>query len=338
MALSRDKQIIIGVVVLAGLGGLVYRQAQQDKKMGTAAAVQQELPSVAAPDDLDKISITNGDKGEVVLEKKDDKWLVTKPVEAPANQENVKQLLSNLKELKAKETVATNVTDDLKKTYELDPSKAVRVVGYKGGEQKVDNTFGKWGGRGQMMMTGDKPNIYAASGYSSYLYTREVKNWRDTEIFRFDDANASQVTLENKAGVFSFTKGDKGWAATLKGQPLPRFDEEKVKDLLRNLHALNADDFADGKTPADTGLDAPEATITVQLKDNAGKYVLKVGKTQSGTARYARKEGSDTIYVIPGWVADWAVADASKFQKAADAGAAKPATAAMDDDGHGHGH
>ena len=41
-----------------------------------------------------------------------------------------------------------------------------------------------------MMMTGDNPAIYAAKGYSSYLYAREVKAWRDTEIFKFEDGNA----------------------------------------------------------------------------------------------------------------------------------------------------
>jgi hypothetical protein len=343
MAQSREKQIIIGVVVLAALGGLVYRQAQQDKTMGTAASVSADLPSIAGSDDIDKISITNGDKGEVVLEKKDEKWRVTKPVDAPANQDNVKQLVSNLKELKAKEVIATNVTDDLKKTYELDASKAVHVQAWKGGDKKVDNYFGKYGGRGQMMMAADKPSIFGATGYSSYLYTREAKGWRETEIFRFEDTAANSVSIENKAGPFVFTKGEKGWTGTFKGKPIERFEEEKVKDLLRNFHSLNADDFGDGKSASDTGLGEPESTVSISVKESDKKYVLKVGKTQSGTARYAQKEGNDTIYVIPSWAADWAVAEPSKFQKPADAGAPKPAAApgalGMPADPHGgHGH
>src|SRR4051812_35400530 len=109
MALSRDKQILIGVVALAGLGGLVYRQVKVDAQKGTTAAVSADLPTISASDDVDKLSITNGDKPEVVLEKKGDKWFVTKPVNAPANQQNVKSVLDNLKELKAKETIATDV-------------------------------------------------------------------------------------------------------------------------------------------------------------------------------------------------------------------------------------
>ena len=91
----------------------------------------------------------------------------------------------------------------------------------------MDDTFGKSGSRGEMVMVADKPAIYAAKGFSVSLYNREQKGWRDTEIFKFDDANASSVTIENTHGAFSFTKGDK-WAGTFKGQPIDRFDDAKV--------------------------------------------------------------------------------------------------------------
>ena len=61
--------------------------------------------------------------------------------------------------------------------------------------------------------------------------------------------------------------------------------------------------------------------VTVQLKDNAGRFSLKVGKVSTGSNRWAVKDGSKTIYSIPSYSADWAVAEVTKFQKAADAGA-----------------
>ncbi|MGH7281276.1 MAG: DUF4340 domain-containing protein, partial [Polyangiaceae bacterium] len=177
--------------------------------------------------------------------------------------------------------------------------------------------------RGQMMMTGDRPGVFAASGYSSYLYTREVKNWRDTEIFKFDDANVIQISFEEKDKTLSFTKASDKWAGTVKGSPIERLDEEKVKDAIRVFKGLTADDFGDGKTPADTGLDKPASTVTIQLKDNAGKYILHVGNTSSGTNRYAQKDGSDTIYIVGTAVGDWATADVAKFQKLPDGGTVK---------------
>jgi hypothetical protein len=324
MALSRDKQILIAVVVLGGLGAAVYVQQKKDAKVGVESISAVELPTIGGSEDLDKFEITNGEKGQVVLEKKDDKWWVTKPVNALANSANVKQLIDNLKELKTTEVVANNATDDVKKSYELDAGKAVHIVGYKAGDKKVDDYFGKSGSRGEMMMVEGKNNVYSATGYAVYMYNREVKGWRDTEIFKFDDATANTATVDNAHGLFSFTKGTDKWVGTFKGKPIERYDEDKVKSLLTTFKALNAEDFADGKSASDTGLDKPEATVTITLKDNAGTFVLHVGKVSSGTSRYAEKDGSSTIFIIGSTPSDYATTDVGKFQKALDGGASKP--------------
>ena len=323
--MSRDRKIVIGVVVLAALGGLVYRQMNVDAKKGAPTTSSAELPEIKGPDDVDKISITNGEKGEVVLEKQNDAWMVVKPVHAKANQQSVKSLLDNVKELKAKEVIAPTADDQLKKDYNLDPAHAVHIVTYKGADKKMDDWFGKSGSRGEMMMVEGKPGVYSASGYSSYLYNKGASEWRDKEIFKFDDANVTSMMITNKTGKFSFTKGDK-WAGTLNGKPIDRLDEDKVKQALGAFKNLNADDFADEKkTPADTGLDKPEAEVTIALKDNAGTYHLNVGKVSSGTSHYAQKEGEPTVYTIGSFSGDWAMADDKKFQKAlpTDAGASK---------------
>src|SRR5689334_21131215 len=198
--MERSTQIWIGVVVLAALAGGVYKVSKDDAQKGSATTTSADLPDLKAPDDIDKISITNADKGEVVLEKKgagaEAKWEVTKPVQAPANQTNVKQLLDNLKELKAKEVITSAPSEDQKKEFQFEKDKAVKVQTFKGSDKKLDATFGKSGARGQMAMVEGKPSIYAVAGYSSYVYAREVKGWRDTEILKYDDANVSQVTIE----------------------------------------------------------------------------------------------------------------------------------------------
>jgi hypothetical protein len=137
------------------------------------------------------------------------------------------------------------------------------------------------------------------------------------------------VTIENKNGKFSFTKDGEKWAGTLKGKAIERLDEEKPKEMVRYFKALMADDFGDDKkTGADTGLDKPESEMTFNLKDNAGKYILQVGKTATGNSRYAMKDGDATVFVVSQTAADWATAEASKFQKPVitDAGAGKDAS------------
>ena len=334
--MSRDKVIIVGVVVLGALGFAVYVQAKKDESIGRPTASAKEMPTISA-DDVDKISITNGDKGEVVLERVADPkgpspdagadagpptmWTVTKPVKADANQQSVKDLLANLKDLKVDDKVNLKLDDEVRKEKQLDTAHALHLVAWKGSDKKVDELFGKSGAAGQLVVVGDQPDaVWAAKGYSSYLYTKEPKDFRDKEILKFDDGNASQVSITNSHGALSFTKGDK-WVGVSDKKPIARFDEEKVKDMLRAYKSLSADDFGDGKSLADTGLDKPDATVTILLKDGAGKYTLDLGKQATGTNRWAKRSDDDRIFQITSYNAEWVTSDSSKYQSAADAGA-----------------
>jgi hypothetical protein len=332
--MKTEYRIYIAVAILALLGvGLYVSQKKQKEELSqhSATAASADLPKIGVPkedvEQITKVEIKNADKGEVVLEKKGDAWELVKPVSAKANAANVRSLLDNLKELKVKEPI--DRTAGTYGQYELTDEKAVHLVAYKGAEKAVDLYFGKSGSRGQMARIGGKDGVYVAGGYSSYLYTREAKNWREMSILKFEDANAIQVEIENKNGKFSFSKNDDKWSGTFaprdkngklekSGKKWEKFDEAKVKDLLRAYKNLNAEDFGDEKS--DTGLDAAAehgGVVRVVLKDNAGDSTIKVGKTSKGSSRYAVKEGGDgTLYVLSSWSADWATAEPKKFEKA----------------------
>jgi hypothetical protein len=95
--MSRDKLIIAGVVLLGLLGFLVFQQAKKDEEMGKPLASAKDFPTISAAEDVDRISIQNGEKPEIVLEKVPDPngaagdggaatmWQLTKPTTAPAN-------------------------------------------------------------------------------------------------------------------------------------------------------------------------------------------------------------------------------------------------------------
>jgi len=98
-------------------------------------------------DKVTKIQIHNANKGDVVLEKQGEAWKLTKPVEYAANQQNVKSLIDNVKEIRVKRL------DRHRKgpVRHLRPGrhKAVRVQLYKDTSKAVDLYFGKSGTRGR---------------------------------------------------------------------------------------------------------------------------------------------------------------------------------------------
>jgi hypothetical protein len=253
-------------------------------------------------------------------------------VSAKAEQSNIKSLLDNLKELKLTESITKSA--DLYGQYDLTDEKALHIVAYKGADKAADLYFGKTGSRGQVVRVGGKDGVWVGApagkpgAYSSYLYARDVKSWRERTILKFEDANAIQVTVENKNGFFSFSKNDDKWSGSvtlrdkdgkLNKDPekkWEKFESDKVKDLLRAYKSLNAEDFGDDKS--DTGLaDAAKegGIVKIKLKDNAGEHTIKVGKTAKGSSRFAQKEGSDIIYTISSWSADFATVGQAKFEK-----------------------
>ena len=146
------------------------------------------------------------------------------------------------------------------------------------------------------------------------------------------------MTIDNEHGHFDFKKEGDKWKGKLKDKDIERYDDTKVGDLLRAYKALNADGFADkGKTASDLGLDKPSATLVITLNDGA-KREIKVGATAEGSSRWVQATGVSEFISISSWAAEWALADAKKFQKpeeakdggapaSADAGA-KPASSA----------
>ncbi len=337
--MSRDKLIISGVVVLGLLGFLVMKQAKRDESMGTAPlAGAKDFPTISAPEDIDKLSIANGDKPDIVLDRvpnpkgaaadggSDTMWVMSKPLQSAVTQQTVKDVLANLKDLKVESIINLKLDDEVRKQKQLDPAHALHLIAWKGGEKKIDELFGKSGNAGELVVVTDQPDrVWAAKGYSSYLYAKEAKDFRFKEMLRFDDASATQVTIVNTHGTLSFTKGDT-WSATMDKKPIARFDQEKIKDMVRAYKTLNADDFGDGKTLAETGLDKPDATVTIQLKDGAGKYELLVGGVATGSNHWAKRGDDDAIYQVTNYISEWALSDATKYESTADAGA-HPATA-----------
>jgi hypothetical protein len=331
--MKTEHKIYAAIGVLVALGGGLYATRQNKQKeisAHSATAATADLPSIAVSKEdveaITKIEIKNADKGAVTLEKKGDTWELTAPAKAKANAANVRSLLDNLKDIKVKESIDRGTATYAQ--YELTDEKGVHVTAYKGDGKVFDSFFGKSGSRGQLARAGAKDGVWVVGGYSSFLYTREVKNWRETSILKFEDANVIQVSVTNPNGQFSFSKNDDKWSGSYakrdKDKKLEKaekkwekFDEAKVKDMLRAWKALAAEDFGDEKS--DTGLAEAEANggvVQIKLKDNAGDITMKVGKTSKGSSRFATKDGGDgTVYVVSSWSADWATADRAKFEK-----------------------
>jgi hypothetical protein len=345
MAMTSDKKLYIAAGVLAVLAlGLFMQKRVQKREEATYSytAINANLPKLELTDEQKKAisSVTIeqpvGDAGKpakILLAKQGEDWELTEPIKAKANKSNVDSLLDNLKEIKVSEQISSG--KDSYAQYDVSDEKAVHVSVKQGETVLFDLYFGQGGSRGQMMRIAGKDGVFAAKGYSSYLYGRSLKDWRDLTLTKFEDTKVKSVSIENENGVFEFTTiakkdGEKKdepadanktewngkWKKTKAGalSTIERFDSSKVNDLVRTYKSLTALDFAQNKTAAELGLDKPTATVTFVLDDGAHK-IVRVGNTGSSSDRWAQVEGISDFYTIAQYSADWVTSKVDKYQK-----------------------
>lgn len=333
MAMNTETKLYVALGVLGVLGGGLYLQNKKEAANAakyTLSGQSEALPKIEITEEdvkaIDKIVLNKaGEDGgapvDVELTRSGEDWKLTKPVDAKANQANVKSLLDNLKSLKVSEQIDATTANYAK--YAVADDKGLHAVFSKGSTVVLDARFGENGGRGQMTRIASKPGVYAVKGYSSYLYARDVKGWRDLALFKFEESDVTAATIRNEHGSFSFTKEGETWKGKFEkpkggAEAIKDFDASKVNDFLRAYKALNADGFADkGKTTTDVGLDKPLATVQMTLKDGAKRDVA-VGSNAEGSSRWVKVTGSEEIWSISSWAADWAMAEEKKFQKEKD--------------------
>jgi hypothetical protein len=326
-----DKKLILAILVLAGLGGAVYLQRQKqgaDLAAHSLESAAQSLPKITITDDdikkVDKVELTRSAEAEgspreniVLVKKSEEDWALEKPVAAKANASSVKSMVDDIKRLEVKELIDSSKDSYAK--YKVTDDKALHAVFYKGKDVVLDAYFGEDGSRGQMTRIAGKDGVFAVKGYSSYLFNKDGKSWRDKTIFKFEEKDVTKVSLENENGTFSFEKSGEDWKAKHakpKGAAadLEKFDKTKLEGMVRAYKTLSAADYADGKKPEETGIGTPKATITFE-EQNGAKHVIVFGNAADGTNRWAKKIGADETFSVSSWAGDWATANVDKFAK-----------------------
>ncbi len=273
----------------------------------------------------------------LTMERRGSGWEMTTPIVGEASSAKVAEAIQNLETLHLWKQLdpGTSYYDQ----YDLTDEKALHIVAWRGAEKVVDLFCGKGSTDGQLVRLPDRDGMFALvnwgpQGYAGFLFTRTLHDWRETSIFNFAPEHVVGIEISNPAGDLTFAKVDGRWLATRqrpkpaghlgRAKPWFGFDATKIENLLRDYRALAAEDFGDGVSRAEAGIDDAKragGVIRITLEGGAA-LTLRVGKlANSGTrwamkdSRWASKDGGDgTLYALAPWPAAWATADAHKFE------------------------
>jgi hypothetical protein len=352
-ALKVSRKLFATLAVVATSGAILLWQISEGKRVPEPALTgpSEPLPNIALSNSdaqrITKIELTRPDDDDksqirtIRIEKQGQDWELTSPLKTRASTSKVDALINNLKSLQLWEVIdrGTGLYDQ----YDLTDAKALHIVAWKGAAKANDMYCGKTSPHGQFVRISGGDGIFSLvnwgqGGYQGFLYTRNLRSWRETSIFKFEEDAVTQVEITNRNGAFLFSKTGDKWTGSFtrcRGDGKPgeaerewkNFDESKIKDLLRAYRSLSADDFGEEEDKSDSGVDWAEQTggiVRIKLKDSASELTLRVGKLAKRTTRWAIKDsrwaieegGDGTLYVLSPWTAGWATADATRFEQA----------------------
>jgi hypothetical protein len=249
------------------------------------------------PEKVNRVTIERP-SGTVVVERKGkEEWTITRPTPAPAEKEDLRFYLTQLKDLKVEKFVAEQA-NDLSKYGLTTPQLSVSVDGTP--EKKL--LIGK-------EVAGEQ-NVYAARAGDRQVFSvrksaltdfgKSAGDLRDKTLLSFKRDDAAKLALSTAAGAVELERQGTEWKVT---KPFSgKAKTEKLDSLFFGIESVKGTSVAAEK-PADLtpfGLAAPQAKVSVWLKGETTPKELMIGKKSSkGDGYYARTAASPTVFVIP---------------------------------------
>lgn len=201
----------------------------------------------------------------------DGAWRMTSPADAPANQERVQALATDLQFMVGRSYIdAPEHLGD----YGLNPPGAkITLHGDRSGEPRTLMLGWVVSGEadgGIFAKMEHNPSVFAVDGHLLSLLPETPEAFRDTRLFTGEAANLKEIRLE--AGDTSWrlvNDPEQGWAVV---EPaINDTDQDAVNDFIRFLKTLHGTSFPDAADAE--GLDPPATRLTLTFKDGTTREI-----------------------------------------------------------------
>jgi hypothetical protein len=257
-----------------------------------------------------------GERAELIsLEKRDDGWWLTQPVEAPVAEDVASKIDEQFGS--TIETDALDIQSGSPREYGLDPASAVEVALYGGGSDSpahrlmVGEQF-EVEGTGAIRTFIKQPNserIYRAQADFGALVRNSVDDFRSDQIVDLERDALSRLEWKHTDGpTIVLEKDGENWKMSS-----PEVDWELATDavdgIVGALTDLSADEFADEKALGDIGLEPPRVRLTAETQEGATELLVGRVEDDSGEAAYYVKRGDEEFkYKIASYAGEQLVA------------------------------
>ena len=255
-------------------------------------------------DAVERIRIQSGSKEPIVCSRADQHWWVTQPVSDRGDTARIRDILSELKNLKiAKADYVSDKEEDIARHGLDEPRLTISIGSTEGDAQSL------------LLGHGLDDKIYAKrDDESSIFFVHDIvlsdldlegNDLRDKQLLRFDSIGTygiEKVELEYPDTTLTMIKTEQyDWMITSPTEILADRDTirkfvERIKDLQIQLYEDDS-----GKNFDKYGLDDSSIGVSVFRKIGEGETVkFMIGDSDpDGGLCYVRKDGEDAVYSVP---------------------------------------
>lgn len=295
--MNKKTLIALGAFVVLGLIAIVA--LRQPEKGERASDHPRPLP-VINPVEVTTLEVTKGG-ATTTIKNEGGIYKVTAPVNYPADASTSKTAFEALGRMDITDLVTSQ--PDKQAEFEVDDKSGVHVVAKHDGKVLADFIIGKAMGAGTMIRLAGSNDVWRASGITKFAFDKGTTDWRDKGIVTFTAADAEKLDVTDKDGAkISLKKAgtkvgnDDKWDVVSSTVKIDKLDYAVPNGIVSALASWKANDFADGATPAQAGLDAPRLKVTVGLKGGQSVTALIGGK--KGDDTYVKKADAPQTFLV----------------------------------------
>ena len=232
---------------------------------------------------------------DLSFEKKENLWMITKPMETKADQNLVGSLIVAVFSAKKDEVVEDDPKDV--KQYGLEPpnftvtiSDGAKTETLELGSQTVDKQFF------YARIKGQKPVFLTNAGFKSNL-EKFLTGYRDKTIFDFKYEDVEKVAAHCEDETYVFEKKDDKWIIAF--PPFPRPNSSAVENMVKGIMSFQVAEFFKNtdENRKVQRLDKAENYVEFYLKDKKAPLVFRFsGPMRSEKFLYTLVEGRNELY------------------------------------------
>ncbi|MEZ4866541.1 MAG: DUF4340 domain-containing protein [Caldilineaceae bacterium] len=292
--MTRTNQILSGILVaqLAIIAFLFW------PGRGASAAVTKLYTGVTL-DDIQSMTVSSTDKS-ITITRGGDGWVLPEAEDYPVQAVQASDTISKVLNIDTRRLVASNSTshkrlevadDNFVNKVELTTKDGKTLTLYVGSSPSFRSTN---------VRTGDSDNVYLTSSLASSDLHTDYGSWVNTTYVAIPTTDVQAVTVQNANATLDFTKvsTDTWTLADLAADET--FNQNNLSSLLTRLTGLNMVKPLGKTAKPEYGMDALQATITVQSQPAGGQAkttTLLIGAQLPESKNYVLKSSESDYYV-----------------------------------------